>query len=331
MPASFRLQAPFEPAGDQPRAIKELNAGLARGEKSQVLLGVTGSGKTMTIANVIENWGKPTLVLSHNKTLAAQLYGELKSFFPTNAVEYFISYYDYYHRSVRPVERHVLEKDASITRTRPARLRAPSSLMERRTASSSPGVGDLRSRPGVVPPSAWSRWPRDSRSRATTSCRLVGIQYNRTTSRSTRHLPRARRYRRDHPHTRSRPSGWSCGRRDRGISKIDPSPARHPSLRRRPSIRRKHFITTGRRSSAHPWRFARAARSGSMSCEARQAPGGAAARAGTGFDLEMLARSAPARHRELFAAHQRARRRRAPACLLDYFRTSSWWWSTSRT
>src|SRR6187549_1528083 len=92
----FRLQAPFEPAGDQPRAIKELSAGLTRGDRFQTLLGVTGSGKTMTVANVIQQWGRPTLVLSHNKTLAAQLYGELKGFFPHNAVEYFISYYDYY-------------------------------------------------------------------------------------------------------------------------------------------------------------------------------------------------------------------------------------------
>src|SRR5688500_736619 len=133
MPASFRLQAPFEPAGDQPRAIKELNAGLARGDKIQTLLGVTGSGKTMTIANVIEHWGKPTLVLSHNKTLAAQLYGELKSFFPTNAVEYFISYYDYYQpEAYVPSTDTYIEKDASINEDIDRlRLRATSSLMER--------------------------------------------------------------------------------------------------------------------------------------------------------------------------------------------------------
>src|SRR5688500_1027595 len=88
----FELTSPFAPAGDQPRAITELSAGLARGDRFQTLLGVTGSGKTMTIANVIAGFGKPTLVLSHNKTLAAQLYGELKGFFPNNAVEYFISY-----------------------------------------------------------------------------------------------------------------------------------------------------------------------------------------------------------------------------------------------
>src|SRR5438034_6458178 len=92
----FDLVSPFAPAGDQPRAIQELRGGLARGDRYQTLLGVTGSGKTMTMAHVIAAFNRPTLVLSHNKTLAAQLYGELKSFFPKSAVEFFISYYDYY-------------------------------------------------------------------------------------------------------------------------------------------------------------------------------------------------------------------------------------------
>jgi excinuclease ABC subunit B len=92
----FEVQAPFQPAGDQPKAIAELTAGLHRGDKYQTLLGVTGSGKTMTLAHTIANHGRPTLVLSHNKTLAAQLYGELRQFLPKNAVEYFVSYYDYY-------------------------------------------------------------------------------------------------------------------------------------------------------------------------------------------------------------------------------------------
>src|SRR5437667_4984996 len=92
----FDLVSPFAPAGDQPRAIQELRGGLARGDRYQTLLGVTGSGKTMTMAHVIAAFNRPTLVLSHNKPLAAQLYGELKSFFPKSAVEFFISYYDYY-------------------------------------------------------------------------------------------------------------------------------------------------------------------------------------------------------------------------------------------
>src|SRR4026209_765164 len=92
----FVVVAPFQPAGDQPKAIAEPNAGLHRGDRYQTLLGVTGSGKTMTLTHTIANYGKPTLVLSHNKTLAAQLYGELRQFLPGSAVEYFVSYYDYY-------------------------------------------------------------------------------------------------------------------------------------------------------------------------------------------------------------------------------------------
>src|SRR5688500_14263020 len=134
MPALFDLQAPFEPAGDQPRAIAELCRGIERGDRFQTLLGVTGSGKTMTIANVIREHKKPTLVLSHNKTLAAQLYGELKSFFPHNAVEYFISYYDYYQpEAYVPTTDTYIEKDSSINEDIDRlRLRATSSLLSRR-------------------------------------------------------------------------------------------------------------------------------------------------------------------------------------------------------
>ena len=146
----FQLQAPFSPAGDQPRAIAELTAGLARGDRFQTLLGVTGSGKTMTMANVIAHYGRPALVLSHNKTLAAQLYGELKGFFPSNAVEYFISYYDYYQpEAYVPSSDTYIEKDASINEDIDRlRLRATSSLMERSdviivaTVSAIYGLGD---------------------------------------------------------------------------------------------------------------------------------------------------------------------------------------------
>ena len=92
----FELVSEYAPGGDQPQAIEKLTAGLLAGARHQTLLGVTGSGKTFTVANVIRNVGRPTLVLSHNKTLAAQLYAEFKSFFPNNAVEYFVSYFDYY-------------------------------------------------------------------------------------------------------------------------------------------------------------------------------------------------------------------------------------------
>jgi excinuclease ABC subunit B len=112
---SFRINSPFSPAGDQPRAIQELTDGILQGEKHQTLLGVTGSGKTFTIANVIQNVQRPTLVLTHNKTLVAQLYGEFKQFFPDNAVGYFVSYYDYYQpEAYMPVSDTYIEKDLSI-------------------------------------------------------------------------------------------------------------------------------------------------------------------------------------------------------------------------
>jgi excinuclease ABC subunit B len=133
----FEVVAPFEPAGDQPKAIRELTEGLARGDRYQTLLGVTGSGKTMTLAHTIANYHKPTLVLSHNKTLAAQLYGELRQFLPRNAVEYFVSYYDYYQpEAYVPATDVYIEKDASINQDIES-LRRPASWNER-TWSSSP-------------------------------------------------------------------------------------------------------------------------------------------------------------------------------------------------
>ncbi|MEM9541587.1 MAG: excinuclease ABC subunit UvrB [Cyanobacteria bacterium P01_E01_bin.42] len=112
---TFHLKAPFKPTGDQPRAIAELTQSICAGNQMQTLLGATGTGKTLTIAHVIANWGKPTLVLAHNKTLAAQLCNELRQFFPDNAVEYFISYYDYYQpEAYIPVSDTYIEKTASI-------------------------------------------------------------------------------------------------------------------------------------------------------------------------------------------------------------------------
>ena len=181
--ADFHLTAPFRPAGDQPRAILELSAGLRRDDRFQTLLGVTGSGKTMTVANVIQAHGRPTLVLSHNKTLAAQLYGELKGFFPNNAVEYFISYYDYYQpEAYVPSTDTYIEKDASINEDIDRlRLRATSSLMEREdviivaTVSAIYGLGDpVEYRERMVSIAKGETRPRDEILRA-----LVGIQYSR--------------------------------------------------------------------------------------------------------------------------------------------------------
>src|SRR6202049_2000058 len=113
MPA-FELLAPFKPAGDQPAAIEALNRGLTEGQREQVLLGVTGSGKTYTVANVIEHIQRPTLVMSPNKTLAAQLWAEFREFFPNNAVEYFVSYYDFYQpEAYIPRTDTYIEKDSS--------------------------------------------------------------------------------------------------------------------------------------------------------------------------------------------------------------------------
>jgi excinuclease ABC subunit B len=131
---SFQLHAPFTPAGDQPDAIRQLTEGVLNGERYQTLLGVTGSGKTFTIANVIQNVQRPVLVLTHNKTLVAQLYGEFRQFFPENAVEYFVSYYDYYQpEAYMPVRDVYIEKDLSINdELDKLRLRATSSLLSGR-------------------------------------------------------------------------------------------------------------------------------------------------------------------------------------------------------
>lgn len=130
----FQLQAPYQPAGDQPSAIQQLTEGLQEGERFQTLLGVTGSGKTFTMANVIQQVQKPTLVLTHNKTLVAQLYGEFKQFFPENAVGYFVSYYDYYQpEAYIPVSDTYIEKDLSINEELDKlRLQATSQLLSGR-------------------------------------------------------------------------------------------------------------------------------------------------------------------------------------------------------
>src|SRR5919108_5301187 len=130
----FELVAPYQPAGDQPQAIAKLTAGVLSGTKHQTLLGVTGSGKTFTIANAINRINKPTLVISHNKTLAAQLYAEFKGFFPKNAVEYFVSYFDYYQpEAYIPRTDTYIEKDSSINEAiERLRLSTMSSLFARR-------------------------------------------------------------------------------------------------------------------------------------------------------------------------------------------------------
>ncbi len=179
----FELGNAPPPAGDQPRAIRELNAGLRRGDKYQTLLGVTGSGKTMTMAHVVADFGKPTLVLSHNKTLAAQLYGELKTFFPSNAVEFFISYYDYYQpEAYVPSTDTYIAKDSSINDDiERLRLRATSSLMERddviivASVSAIYGLGD----PELYRELLVTAEKGEKRGRDALLADLVAVQYQR--------------------------------------------------------------------------------------------------------------------------------------------------------
>ena len=132
--SKYTLTSKYRPTGDQPEAIRELTEGIKRGDKAQVLLGVTGSGKTFTVANVISNIDRPTLIISHNKTLAAQLYEEMRGFFPENAVEYYVSYYDYYQpEAYLPASDTYIEKDLAINEEIDRlRLRAVSSLLSGR-------------------------------------------------------------------------------------------------------------------------------------------------------------------------------------------------------
>src|SRR5919198_726136 len=179
----FELGSAPPPAGDQPRAIRELTSGLRRGDRYQTLLGVTGSGKTMTMAHVIADCGRPTLVLSHNKTLAAQLYGELKAFFPSSAVEFFISYYDYYQpEAYVPSTDTYIAKDSSINDDiERLRLRATSSLMERddviivASVSAIYGLGDPELYRELLVTAAVG----DERGRDSVLEELVAVQYQR--------------------------------------------------------------------------------------------------------------------------------------------------------
>ncbi|HEX5106675.1 MAG TPA: DEAD/DEAH box helicase family protein, partial [Pirellulaceae bacterium] len=179
----FQLHQPFPPAGDQPQAIARLTEGLRAGKRSQVLLGVTGSGKTYTMANVIAAVQKPTLVISHNKTLAAQLYSEFREFFPKNAVHYFVSYYDYYQPEAYIPQRDIyIEKDASINEEIDRlRLLATSALVSRRdvvvvaSVSCIYGLGSPKDYKSMMVPLRVG----ESIDRDEMLMRLVDIQYDR--------------------------------------------------------------------------------------------------------------------------------------------------------
>ena len=180
---NFQIEAPYGPAGDQPAAIAGLLERIRRGEKHNVLLGVTGSGKTFTVANVIQKLGIPTLVMSHNKTLAAQLYSELKSFFPNNAVEYFVSYFDYYQpEAYIPRTDTYIEKDSSINQEiERLRLSATTSLLTRKDVIVVSSVSCIY---GLGSPEDYERMilalePGQTISREELLARLVEIQYER--------------------------------------------------------------------------------------------------------------------------------------------------------
>ncbi|MBP6772948.1 MAG: excinuclease ABC subunit UvrB [Gemmatimonadaceae bacterium] len=328
MPASFQLQSPFAPAGDQPRAIEELARGLTRGDRIQTLLGVTGSGKTMTVANVIAQWGRPTLVLSHNKTLAAQLYGELKSFFPTNAVEYFVSYYDYYQpEAYVPSSDTYIEKDASINEDIDRlRLRATSSLMERddvvivSTVSAIYGLGDPVSyRERMVSLSKGQQIPRDDILRA-----LVGIQYLRNDVAFERGTFRVRGDTVEifpaYEEQAVRLELW--GDEIERISKIDPVTGETIATMMRTAIYpAKHFITN--RPTIERASLAIRAELGERLAELRTQGKLLEAQRleqRTNFDLEMLAEIGTCAGIENYSRHISGRSSgERPACLLDYF------------
>nr|MBP7661384.1 DEAD/DEAH box helicase family protein [Burkholderiaceae bacterium] len=179
----FQLFQPFPPAGDQPEAIDRLVEGLGDGLSYQTLLGVTGSGKTFTMANVIARTGRPALILAPNKTLAAQLYAEMREFFPNNAVEYFVSYYDYYQPEAYVPQRDLfIEKDSSINEhIEQMRLSATKSLLERRDTVIVATVSCIY---GIGNPSDYHEMilvlrVRDKLSQRDVLQRLVGMQYTR--------------------------------------------------------------------------------------------------------------------------------------------------------
>jgi len=324
----FDLQAPFRPAGDQPRAITELSAGLRRGDRFQTLLGVTGSGKTMTIANVIQEFARPTLVLSHNKTLAAQLYGELKSFFPTNAVEYFISYYDYYQpEAYVPTTDTYIEKDASINEDIDRlRLRATSSLMERddvvivSTVSAIYGLGDpLTYKETMVTVARGQQIPRDEILRA-----LVRIQYGRNDVAFERGTFRVRGDTVEifpaYEEQGVRVEMW--GDQVEKISKIDPLTGNViTSLDRAAVYPAKHFITSRPRLEkavtlirSELTERLDVLKQGGKLLEAQRLE------SRTNFDIEMMLEIGTCAGIENYSRHLSGRSAgERPACLFDYF------------
>ncbi|HXV89966.1 MAG TPA: excinuclease ABC subunit UvrB [Gemmatimonadales bacterium] len=324
----FELVSPHSPAGDQPRAIAELGAGLARGDHYQTLLGVTGSGKTMTMAHVIAAYGRPTLVLSHNKTLAAQLYGELKAFFPRNAVEFFISYYDYYQpEAYVPATDTYIAKDSSINADIDAlRLRATSSLMEREdvvivaSVSAIYGLGD----PELYRQLLVTADVGQDRGRDTLLEDLVRIQYQRNDVSFDRGTFRVRGDTIEvfpaYDEQAVRIELW--GDQVERIAKIDPLTGRTIAELRRCAIYPATHFVTQRENVERAVTAIRAElrdrlaelRAQNKLLEAQRLEGR------TGFDVDMLLEVGRCTGIENYSRHLTGRAPgERPACLLDYF------------
>ena len=228
----FQLVTTYKPQGDQPRAIDELVTGLAAGEKHQVLLGVTGSGKTFTMAKVIEQSNRPALILAHNKTLAAQLYHEFKQFFPDNAVEYFVSYYDYYQpEAYIPAGDLYIEKEATINEELDKlRLSATRSLFERRDAiivssvTCIYGLGSPEAYYGMLLLLEKGQQHQPQRHHPPPRRNPLRAQRHRL---PPRHLPRPRRRHRSLPHLRRKRLPHRALRRRDRIPLPNRSPLRH--------------------------------------------------------------------------------------------------------
>jgi excinuclease ABC subunit B len=326
--ATFDLQLPFPLAGDQPAAVDQLSAGLAQDRRYQTLLGVTGSGKTVTMAGVIARHGRPTLVLSHNKTLAAQLYGELKSFFPHNAVEYFISYYDYYQpEAYVPSTDTYIEKDASINEDIQAlRLRATSSLMEREdviivaTVSAIYGLGDpIEYRNMMVHVEVG-----EARGRDVLLGDLVRIQYNRNDVSFDRGTFRVRGDTVEvfpaYEEQGVRIEFW--GDQVERISKIDPLTGKVIADLKKAAVYPATHYVVQRPSLERAVRAIRAElaerllelRGAGKLLEAQRLEGR------TGFDIDMMLEIGTCAGIENYSRHLSGRRAgERPACLIDYF------------
>src|SRR3989338_1369667 len=324
----FKLTTNMTPCGDQPKAIEKLFRGLKEGLKEQVLIGVTGSGKTFTMANVIARWGKPVLVISHNKTLAAQLYSEFKEFFPENAVEYFVSYYDYYQpEAYIPHTDTYIEKDASINDDLDRlRLRATSSILARgdtiivSSVSCIYGLGSPEDWQGMlVQIEKGQAFDRDPLLSA-----LVGIQYERTEGELKRGTFRVRGGRIDlFPSYGENPHRIEIEEdRIRSITVLDALQFRPlRELEKLAIYPAKHFVTPSGKLEAAlqgiqeelAWRVKELIREG-KDLEAKRLE------SRTRYDLEMLREMSYCPGVENYSRHLSGRAPGSkPYCLLDYF------------